>query len=159
MENLPPLLPALALVPLLGAVIWSDLRFRRIPNRLVMTVAALALLDWALMPERSLGVGLLRLLLMLGALGLFCIPFWFGWMGGGDVKLLSALALWCTPELYLQLLLIASLTGFVVTLGTIFYLWHDKRDPAQQPGVPYGVAIAAAALWVLCQPVVNHLAA
>jgi prepilin peptidase CpaA len=37
--------------------------------------------------------------------------FSFGWMGGGDVKLLTALALWLPWQAVIMLLVIMSLAG------------------------------------------------
>ena len=73
-------------------------------------------------------------------------------MGGGDVKLLTALALWVRPDLFLHLLLIMSLAGGVLTI--VLVGWHTIRRERDKIAVPYGVAIAFGALWVLA---VNYL--
>jgi prepilin peptidase CpaA len=68
-------------------------------------------------------------------------------MGGGDVKLLTALALWIEPTLFLKLVIMMALLGGVLTL--IFGAWHVMRRQREKLAIPYGVAIAMAGLWVL----------
>jgi prepilin peptidase CpaA len=69
------------------------------------------------------------------------------WMGGGDVKLLSALALWIAPSAFLKLVVIMALVGGVLTLA--FGMWHIARRQKDRLAIPYGVAISAAGLWIL----------
>ena len=57
-----------------------------------------------------------------------------GAMGGGDVKLLTALALWIAPTLFLKLLIVMALLGGVLTL--VFGAWHVAAPPARQAGDP-----------------------
>lgn len=101
----------------------------------------------------------------LGLLAVFLPGFAFfaaGWMGGGDVKLIGAIGLWfgLTPEL-LAFVVLVSIYGCVLTLAVLsvrrllvvlpaqlagqgWLSWlHDARS-----GIPYGIAIAAAALQI-----------
>jgi prepilin peptidase CpaA len=82
-----------------------------------------------------------------------------GWVGGGDAKLAAAISLWFGFDHLLQYLLDAALLGGGLTLLLInfrlvplppsFERWawvarlHEKKG-----GVPYGIALAAAALMV-----------
>jgi len=68
-------------------------------------------------------------------------------LGGGDVKLLTALALWIEPTWFLRLLVIMSLIGGILTL--VFAAWHVSRRRKDRIAIPYGLAIASAGLWVL----------
>jgi prepilin peptidase CpaA len=68
-------------------------------------------------------------------------------MGGGDVKLLTALALWIEPEWFLKLLVMMALVGGVLTIA--LGAWHVMRRQSHKLAIPYGVAIAIAGLWVL----------
>jgi len=68
-------------------------------------------------------------------------------LDGGDVKLLTALALWIAPALFLKLVIMMALLGGVLTL--IFGAWHVMRRQREKLAIPYGVAIAMAGLWVL----------
>jgi len=68
-------------------------------------------------------------------------------MGGGDVKLLTALALWMPALLFLKLLVIMALAGGVLTIA--FSMWHITRRRKDQLKIPYGIAIASAGLWII----------
>ena len=87
------------------------------------------------------------LLVAAGTFALLAALFAVGWMGGGDVKLLTALALWIAPPLFLNLVIMMALLGGVLTIG--FAGWHLTRRRSDRLAVPYGVAIALAGLWVL----------
>ena len=145
---------ALAVLLLAAAVI--DLRSRTIPNPLVIGVALLAPVAWwaaglPLWPEAAAQVGV-----ALAVFALFAAFFYLGMMGGGDVKLAAAIALWLTPFATLEFIVITSLAGGVVTLATI--AWHCWRRHQGAPEVPYGVAIAFGGMWLLAQRFLNHFA-
>jgi prepilin peptidase CpaA len=85
--------------------------------------------------------------------------FAFGWMGGGDAKLATVTALWLGVESLLAFLLYAALFGGALTLLLLQFRmmplpasWHAQpwiaRLHGVQSGIPYGVAMAAAALVV-----------
>lgn len=133
----------------------QDARFRTIAHWQVITVILLAPLYWvasglAFWPDMvvRLGAGI-------GVLAVFLIPFALGWMAGGDVKLLAALALWLPPELLLVALQVVAIVGGIVTLPFwIARLWRgDRKTPVE---VPYGVAIAAGGLIMLGKPIINQ---
>jgi prepilin peptidase CpaA len=82
-----------------------------------------------------------------------------GWIGGGDAKLAAATALWFGFDYLLDYLLYASLFGGVLTVLLIQFrllplpalLARQKwilRLHEKGGGVPYGIALAAAALVV-----------
>jgi prepilin peptidase CpaA len=82
--------------------------------------------------------------------------------GGGDAKLAAATALWLGFDHLLAYLLYASLLGGALSVGLIWFRmaplpeWLARRDWAQRlhskdAGVPYGIALAAAALAVYPQ--------
>ncbi len=112
----------LAIALLIAA--FTDLRRRQIDNWLNAAIAALAPVYWWLA-------------------GLFALRM----MGGGDVKLLTALALWLRPVLFAKLLLIMALVGGLLTVG--MGMWHLMRRRKDRLKIPYGVAIATAGLCVL----------
>jgi prepilin peptidase CpaA len=138
------LLAALAIALLVAA--FTDLRRRQIDNHLNAAIALGAPLFWwaagfSLVDVAwQLGVALVAFVILAG---LFALR----WMGGGDVKLLSALALWIKPLLFVRLLVIMALVGGVLTLA--FGAWHIARRRRDRLAIPYGIAIAAAGLWVL----------
>lgn len=139
------LLGALAIALLVAA--FTDIRRRQIDNWLNLAIAATAPLFWwasdlALWPDIAWQLGLALLTFAICA-GLFAIRA----MGGGDVKLLTALALWLTPAVFLKLVIIMALLGGALTL--VMAVWHSVRGNRERLAVPYGVAISSAGLWVL----------
>jgi prepilin peptidase CpaA len=82
-----------------------------------------------------------------------------GWIGGGDAKLAAATALWLGFDLLLPYLVWASLFGGVLTFLLLRFRhlplpdflagqeWA-RRLHRMDAGVPYGVALSAAALMV-----------
>ena len=139
------LLAALAIALLVAA--FTDLRHRHIGNWLTGGIALGAPLFWwasglSVWPGVALQFGVaLTTFAVLAAL------FALRAMGGGDVKLLTALALWIAPALFLKLVIMMALLGGVLTL--IFGAWHVMRRQREKLAIPYGVAIAMAGLWVL----------
>jgi prepilin peptidase CpaA len=82
-----------------------------------------------------------------------------GWIGGGDAKLAAATALWLGFDFLMNYLVYASLFGGALTLLLIQFrmmplpamLGSQKwaqRLHSKDAGVPYGIALAAAALAV-----------
>jgi len=148
----------LALLGMLAAtLVWIaavDIRTYTISDRLNLAIALLAPVYWLsagvpLWPDAAIrvGVGVLVFLLFAGA-------FYLNVMGGGDVKLAGALALWFTPYETLTLIVIMSIAGGVLTLIVIGA--HHARKKIGRPEVPYGVAIAVGGLWLLAQRFLNH---
>ncbi|MCC7000494.1 MAG: prepilin peptidase, partial [Deltaproteobacteria bacterium] len=82
-----------------------------------------------------------------------------GWIGGGDAKLAAATALWFGWEHLYEYVLYASLFGGVLTVvllqfrkyalpaGLVGREWVERLHQPRG-GVPYGIALAAAALLV-----------
>lgn len=101
---------------------------------------------------------------LLGLLPVFLVCFGFfaaGWMGGGDVKFISAIALWIgfTPQLA-EFTLLVALYGAMLTIGLLLMRrvvlvpnalarqdWFARLHDAKS-GIPYGIAIAVAGLQV-----------
>ena len=134
----------------------SDLRDRIIPNRLNLVIALTAPIAWwfgglSLWPDVAWQIGA-----ALAIFGAFVLLFAFGGMGGGDVKLIGALALWIDVRLLLSLLLVMAIVGGVIAAAMVIRKRLSKAE--QNPEVPYGVAIAAAGLWALYQQNINHFA-
>jgi prepilin peptidase CpaA len=146
------LLALLAL--LLIAASASDLRTRTIPHAVVGAIALLALPFWwatglELWPDAALQVGVAVLVF-----GLFAIAFAIGAMGGGDVKLIGALALWLPWQAVLMLLVIMSLAGGALTAAMLIRKRLARCEKAIE--VPYGVAIAFGGLWLIAQRFLYH---
>jgi prepilin peptidase CpaA len=148
------LLAILALLLLIAAV--TDLKARIIANRLNLAIALLAPAYWwasglAPWPDMALQAALGLIVFAIFA-GLFAL----GWMGGGDVKLLGALALWLPWVPLMRMLFAMSVLGGVLTL--IVVAVHRTRKLTTSPEVPYGVAIASAGLWVIGELYLNQFA-
>ena len=139
------LLAGLAIALLVAA--FTDLRSRQIGNRLNAAIALGAPLFWwasglALWPDVALQIGV-----ALAAFAVLAGLFALGAMGGGDVKLLTALALWVQPAWFIKLLVVMALLGGVLTI--VFAAWHMLRGRKERLAIPYGVAIACAGLWAI----------
>src|SRR5712691_8258203 len=82
-----------------------------------------------------------------------------GWIGGGDAKLAAVTALWLGFDHLLEYALYASLLGGVLTLAMIRFrlmplpkflagqVWLQRLHQLDG-GIPYGIALAAAALLI-----------
>lgn len=141
-----------ALLAFAGA---KDLFFMRIPNWI-----SIGLVCWFFVLAVIYGVEMTvlvnhlgaALLVLLVAFFLFC----FGWIGGGDAKLMSAISLWIGfNPLLLEYWLLSSVLGGALTFAILLFRraswfvppwgWlerlHNKKN-----GVPYGIALAGAGL-------------
>ena len=144
----------LALMLLWVAVV--DIRTRTIANGLNLAIALMAPLFWwaagvDLWPDAAMRMGVAVAVFLL-----FALAFQIGAMGGGDVKLAAALALWFSPGSTLKLIVLMSIAGGVLTL--IVMTEHKLKKNEGRPEVPYGVAIAFGGLWLLAQRFLNHFA-
>ena len=78
------------------------------------------------------------------------------WMGGGDVKLLAAGALWCNFSAGWKMLVAVAIAGGVETLLILLLRrlnWSDRtlgrvEFLRRRGGIPYGIAIAAGLILV-----------
>jgi len=137
----------------------SDLTTMTISNKVSL---ALVLAFVALAPATAMGWQAFALHWAAGAavlaiaFGLFAL----GWIGGGDAKFCASVALWIGWGLPLvEYLVVASVFGGALTLLILSYRqavlpafvtrqpWLLRLHDAKA-GVPYGVALAAAGLWV-----------
>ena len=124
---------------------------------------SLALIAGFFGPALATGMGLSDVLTHVGAGALILVVafgcFSRGWIGGGDAKLAAATALWFGFDYLMNYLLYASLLGGALTLLLIqfrtaplpAFLSHQvwvQRLHQKDGGVPYGIALAAAALIV-----------
>jgi prepilin peptidase CpaA len=135
----------------------SDLATMTIPNRLVLVLLAAFLVAAPLsgMELATFGLHLAAGFVVLAvAFGCFAM----GWIGGGDAKLAAVIMLWLGVESGVAFLLVASLFGGVLTVALLLFrrqVWPAFVNQAwvqrlhdRNAGVPYGVALAAAALIV-----------
>lgn len=110
---------AVLFIPLAIAIAYTDVRYRRIPNKLVLTtlvggLAINAVFDgWA-----GLFVSLGGFVL---AFGLMLMLHVFATMGAGDVKLFAAVGAIVGFSHVLPTLMIVALTGGVLAVGKMIY--------------------------------------
>jgi prepilin peptidase CpaA len=122
---------------------YGDIKTLRIPNALVVAVAALGLLRLIVIGDLTVA------LYTVGASVVVFIAtfllFWREFIGGGDAKLITAAALLIGYHDLLGFLFAMSICGALVTLAVVITHWRPAGQ--QLPGkvaVPYGVAIASA---------------
>jgi prepilin peptidase CpaA len=152
-----------------GLLMWaavSDLRSYLIPNRTCLAVAALYPVYWLAgyfggTPVDWSGGVLAAALIFAAGFVLFSI----GVIGGGDVKLFSAVALWTGINWLLMLVIIVGVAGGIVSLGivgaktaAVMRMPADVRTIAYPSGLlravlktpaPYGAAIAFGGLFII----------
>ena len=153
------LLPALLIL----TAIWDITSFT-IPNYLILALLTLFIVfaGGNAISGTGLGWGDAAFHLLAGVIGLALgmVLFATGVIGGGDAKLFAVITLWLGLNALFQYALLVTLLGGVLTLAILFvrrsplplfllkYEWvrrlHDRKA-----GIPYGVALAAAALMTL----------
>jgi prepilin peptidase CpaA len=136
----------------------SDLLTMTISNRLSMALAGGFFL-LTLITGMSLYAFGMHLAAAAVVLAIAFVFFSQGWIGGGDAKLVAATVLWFGFDYLLDYLIYASLFGGALTLAIIQFrklplpavlarqTWILRLHETGA-GVPYGIALAAAALAV-----------
>lgn len=153
----------IALLPILLCIAAvCDVKWRRIPNLLTGTVAFFGVFAGVSGVGSTLGGGIAAAAVSL-AIGLPLLLWRV--MGGGDVKLFVATAMWLGPTATGDAALATAVAGGI--LGLVFLRRGKRVVPDAEPGkpgaiasrlqlddghdadrVPYGVAIAAGSMWV-----------
>src|ERR1700752_3486622 len=115
---------ALLFIPMAVAITYMDVRYRRIPNKLVLVtlLGGLAL--------NTFFGGSRGLIVSLGGFAFaFALMFFFhafGTMGAGDVKLFAAIGAINGVSLVLPTLLVVALTGGVLAIVKMVYSGRAK---------------------------------
>lgn len=153
-----------AFVGLIGWAAYRDIASYTIPNRVCLALIAL-FPAFALTAPGAAGTidwtG--HVLLAGGVMAIGFVLFALRLTGGGDVKLLTAVALWAGPSVFLQTLFVIALAGGVLSL-LMFSRFRPERPraagvplfahriaPALKVHVPYGVAIAFGGVYLAHQ--------
>ena len=134
--------------------IYTDIRYRLIFNKITAPIALIAPVYWYATGGISLSEIGIHLLTATIVFVLFAIAFRFGAMGGGDVKLFAALALWWPWLDVVRMILYASILGAIVTI--IFVIIHNVKQQDGRARIPYGVAICLSGLWIAGERIFNH---
>ncbi|MFC4349039.1 prepilin peptidase [Kordiimonas lipolytica] len=140
---------AVAVVLILAAI--EDLKTRRIANRLSLILVGLFGVTVAadLLSGTNVMAALVWPIVVGGSVFLVGLAlFATGAMGGGDVKLMSAVALFAGPDLGLSFVLYVAVIGGIVALALLAWSRWSKDKSEHSVKVPYGVAISAGGLWI-----------
>lgn len=151
-----------AFMLLMGAAAFEDFRRFIIPNPLTLGLCVLWPLYFAAAPSLAAWLAAIGCGLAVFAVG--AVLFSRGYIGGGDVKLLSAAALWAGPAGIANLLLLTGILGGALALFLLVpagsrivlaargILGHTAPENSGARYVPYGVPIAVAAVIVVLSP-------
>jgi prepilin peptidase CpaA len=155
------LVPVAGFAGLMAVAAFEDVRRLVIPNVVVLGLCGLWPLYLAASPNPSMAgavgaAGCAAAVFVAGAL-----LFSRGLVGGGDVKLLTAATLWAGPAATPALLIATAILGGLLSLAVLSsatlrgVLTPAAATPASAAPVPYGAAIAAAAVIVTLPPHFN----
>lgn len=138
-------------VGLFVAAAYTDIRSRRIPNSVSVALALLGLarIAMALIAGESALTAALDLAAAMTVFVLAAVAFRFRLLGGGDVKLLAAGALWLGAAALGPYILFTAIFGGVMAI--LFVGWHlvlPQSMRGVRPSLPYAVAIAAGGIFV-----------
>jgi prepilin peptidase CpaA len=154
-----------AFTVVMAAAAFEDFRRLVIPNVLPVVLCLLWPFHFAAAPSlygALAAIGCAAAVFLGGA-----VLFARGYLGGGDVKLLSAATLWAGPAGTPSLLLLTAVLGGALALFLLMPFGRQlmtmarlvlRQSPPAEPDralaipVPYGVAIAGAALIVTVAP-------
>lgn len=159
--DFPLLVDRLALTAFAGLLVWaawSDLRDYIIPNKISIAIAAIY-------PAHVIATGAVEIVpgALMAAAAVFAAGFAlfaFRIAGGGDVKLMTAAALWAGPGQIFEFLFMTALGGGLLAAFLAARAWRENAE-AQPDGtlglrivairdtkVPYGAAIALGGLYI-----------
>ena len=126
---------------------FTDARERIIPDWVNIAIALLALPLWWV-TQLSLWPGVvIQFGIAAAVFAVFLAAFHIGQMGGGDVKLLTALALFLPPLDFLDAFVGTAMAGGILT--SIQLVRHTLRADGSKFENPYGISIAIGALIAL----------
>ncbi len=148
----PPIFPW----ALLGAAVVCDVRSRRIPNWIPLTLALGGVARALFSPAGEPGQAFSAMALGIAVLW---VPFVQRWIGAGDVKLVGAAGTWLGPIGTLWLILGSAVLGGLLAAGCYWTAPGVRRAQVRQhlgsliipdassvsEPIPYGVAIAVVA--------------
>jgi prepilin peptidase CpaA len=145
-----------------------DLLTMTIPNRICLAIAASFFL-FAVIANAPLHLVLWNLSCAAVVLVVMFAMFTLGWIGGGDAKLAAAAALWIGWGSMLEFGLSTAIYGGVLTIvlltmrkvplpAALSRIEWLARLHHPKTGVPYGIALAAAAIVIFPQTAILHSA-
>ena len=145
----------------------TDLLTFKIPNRISIALIAAFVV---IVPFSGLTLSMIAMHLATFAvmLAIGIALFSAGLFGGGDAKLLAAAALWVGYESLPAYVAMVAICGGVLALALLVFRWVKlpeavsrhawiARLHSRDAGMPYGIALAAAALWVYPSTKLYHV--
>jgi prepilin peptidase CpaA len=132
---------------LVGVCAWTDMKDRLIPNRIVIVIAAIGIAQSLLLAPGLVWRSLLAALVVFCGLGIFSH---YKIIGGGDLKLITAVSLLTQPEQIGMLLVEIALAGGVLSCIYLAAHYALKNSRPHQTTVkevgspPAGVALIIA---------------
>jgi prepilin peptidase CpaA len=139
---------AFVVLALIAAAIEDTARFR-ISNVTCLAVFAAALVAMGL---HGFSTSLWQnFAIAIAILAIGTPAFSAGWLGGGDVKLLSAIGLWINLKAVIGFISAVFIIGGVVALIYIFarrFSRSAQGTKSRERRVPYGLAIVAGAVFI-----------
>jgi len=131
-------------VAISAAIVFEDLRYRRISNvlcgvlLLIGTLSAVLCRGWSGLADGLLGAAL--------GFVIFLIPYALGGLGGGDVKLMAGFGALTGAQGVLPALILVALAGAVTAI--LYLVWCSLRRRAIPVAIPYAPAIVVGSLVV-----------
>ena len=125
--------------------VWTDVKHREVPHWVIGAIVSLWALTAVVAPEALNGEPIMGIVCGVTALLFGFFMHALGWLGGGDGKLLAALAMWLGPADLGIALLATGLFGLLLALPALFRISTLFRDR----GIPYACAIAPPAAAIL----------
>ena len=120
-------------------VVYFDLTRHRIPNLLTYSGMVAGLLIFLLFRRDQITNFPVAFLL---GFGVYYLCYMFGWIGGGDVKLMAMVGLLGGTRFLAEVMLYSAVIGGLIALGVALVLLFRSRSP-RGAQIPYGTAIVA----------------
>ena len=120
-------------------IVYFDLTRHRIPNFLTYSGLLAGLLIFLLFRRDQLTDFPIAFLI---AFGVYYVCYMFGWLGGGDVKLMSMVGLLGGKGFLVEVMLYSAVIGGLIALGVALALLFRSRSP-RGANIPYGTAIVS----------------
>ena len=144
---------------ILLTLMYFDLSNRALPNRWVAFYAVLSL-PFLFQLNSGLSHFGVHALIALATFLVTLILYVLHWLGGGDVKLWTAVMFWAGPNLALSVVIITILSGGILGVFGWLAALRLRCNPntfgrgvlrliSSDRGVPYGVALSISGLFVI----------
>ncbi|WP_246153212.1 A24 family peptidase [Salinicoccus hispanicus] len=134
---------------ILGVCVVTDIRKRKIYNKVIFpSLIAAFVLNTALGGFRGFEEAFLGFIV---GFALLLIPYIFGGMGAGDVKLMALVGAFKGYEFVLESFIYMAVIGGILAIGVIIMRGGFRNSLGV--GMPYGVAIAGGAVMALLMDV------